>query len=495
MSKRMTMISLIRVDADGMLYPPGSPPLPCNVKVDVPAVELVTRPADAVGDYLVFVPDHQFLDPVQLIEQRSFLDAHASVSFQNWLGKSDEIGLPDARQYLAAEKLMVLLMERGVMPPSSVMIRCSLAGASEGYVADTTDELKLKLSAIIAYPMSGPDYIQIGPTDACNSHCLFCVHHSPLIDHTDQGPTTRLNWNIWRNCLDDLICLKTKRVDYIGIGEPLLHPQIDDALRYGSSSLTQNLYSNGLLLHRHLNVVADHVDWLTVSLNAVTSKTHQTLHLAGEDAFETIVGSIRKLMERKDRRVQISLSFVVNKLNFREIEDLPALCKELGVSAGLTPVGVYNDTKEHLALTPEDQLELKDLLDRVSRQPDHRISNLDTFRQFENRDTSFIVRQIPCYVGLFFAQIRGDGSVVHCCACDHGSVGNINETNFPAIWTSLAHRQFRRDALCKIIETQCALPGCHCDICGFAHESIKIHNRLYGTDYTSASLKRSASSL
>lgn len=463
-----------------------------------PGVEVVPSLAHARGEYIVFAAPVRPIDRDQLRHQAAYLTANPDRSYQNWLGLSGESGVPDDDRYLEAEDVLLALLARGEVPPPTVMLRRAMLlrpvppTVARTYGHRPTADLRLLLSAHVAYPMQGPEYVQIGPVDACNARCLFCVHHSPLVEREGPPHKGMLVWAAWRRLLDDIAALGTQRIDYIGIGEPLMHPRIDDALAHGSRRFAQYMVSNGLLLRRHLDAVADHVDWLSVSLNAVSPRTQHALHLTGERGFETTVGAIRELVSRRQRRGQVSISFVVNKLNFREVADLPRFCEELGVRVWLNPIGLYDDTRAPLGLTPDEQRELNDILDRLAEMPDHSVRNLPEFRQFEGRDTTYIVDQLPCYLGLMFAQIRGDGSVSHCCACEHTPVGNINDAPFSEIWVSETYRRFRRDALFTIMETRQSLPGCHCDICGLAPESVRMHNRLYGTAHTLPSLKASA---
>jgi MoaA/NifB/PqqE/SkfB family radical SAM enzyme len=452
----------------------------------------------AVASYVVFAPHGQPLDPRQLEGQSKYLDENPDRPYQNWLGTANEPGVPDEARYRLGYEVMAALHQRGIAPPPTVMIRkraledAARLPSTSALASRSDDDLRLLLSACLPYPMVAPEYVQIGPIDACNAQCLFCVHHSPLIDHSAHAYKSMLSWDAWRQSLDDLIAMKTPRVDYVGVGEPLMHPRIADALAYGSRHLKQNIISNGLLLKRHVRTIADHVDWLTVSLNAVTAKTQHTLHLTGERGFDAAVEGIRQLVAMTQKRGQVSISFVVNKENFREVADLPRFCHDLGIHAGITPVGLYDGTRERLGLDAAERHELADILARLRETPDHRILNLDQFQQFENRDSTFVVDQIPCYIGLIFAQIRGDGSVSHCCACDHEPIGNVNARTFADIWLSERYRQFRKDALFTIMATQQSLPGCHCDICGFAPESVRVHNRLHGTNLTLADLKATA---
>lgn len=468
-----------------------------HARVSTRASSTPNIPAIPFGPYVVFAADRAALDDSRVRAQATYLDANPERAFQNWLGQADECGVPDEARYDLALDLMVALYRRSVAPPPTVMVRRSALeqpGPSSHDARPLTD-LQLHLSSCLSYPMIGPEYAQIGPIDACNARCLFCVHHSPLIDQGGRSFKGMLSWDVWRQSLDDLIALKVGRVDYVGVGEPLMHPKIGDALVYGSAHLRQTIISNGLLLKRHIRAIADHVDWLTVSLNAITAKTQHTLHLTGERGFNAAVDGIRELAAMTQKRGQVAISIVVNKENFRELADVPRFCQELGIMAGLSPVGLYESTRERLGLTADDKKELAEILARLRETPDHRILNLDQFPLFEDRNSTFIVEQIPCYIGLIFAQIRGDGSVSHCCACDHEPVGNVNEKTFGEIWISEQYRRFRQDALFTLMQTRRSLPGCHCDICGFAPESVRVHNRLHGTSLTLSDLKATASGL
>lgn len=466
----------------------------------IPAAAAAAARARAIAEseatYCVFCgPDDS--DPAALAAQAAYLDAHPQRPFQNWLGVAGESGVPDEQRYRQAARLIVELISRGRVPPPSVMVRRSVVATALANAPAAADpariaDAELALSSCLSFAIGGPEYVQIGPSDACNARCLFCLHHSPLIEHEKGRYKGMLEWDAWRRCLDDLAALGTPRIDYVGIGEPLMHPNIADALRYGSGRFKQNMITNGLLLGRHVDVVAEHLDWLTVSLNALTPATQHTLHLTGERGFVKTVEAIRQLTSMRDRRPQVSISFVVTRENFREISALPAFCQDLGIHAGLTPLGVYAETAGRLQLSDEERVELFAILDELAATPDHRVLNLEQFRSIHDRDTSFIVRQIPCYVGLIFAQVRGDGSVSHCCACDHASIGNIHERSFAELWRSAEYQRFRKDALFTIMATQQSLPGCQCDICGFAVESIRIHNRIHQTSLTADSLRASA---
>jgi hypothetical protein len=220
--------------------------------------------AISAGPYVLFAPVGRPVAPDQVTAQAKYLDEHPERAFQNWLGVAGDSGVPDDARYRLAGELIAVLYRRGVAPPPSVMVRREVlerempGAAVAAYASRPLTDLQLLLSSCLSYPMLAPEYVQIGPVDACNARCLFCVHHSPLVDHqAGHSSKSMLSWDVWKRCLDDLIAMKAPRVDYVGIGEPLMHPRIADALAYGSAHLTQNMISNGLLLHRHVRAIAD----------------------------------------------------------------------------------------------------------------------------------------------------------------------------------------------------------------------------------------------
>lgn len=200
--------------------------------------------------------------------------------------------------------------------------------------------------------------------------------------------------------------------------------------------------------------------------------------------FDRVVDAIRQV---KARGVDVGISLVVNKQNFREIPELSRLCRELDIPLGLTPLGVYPETAAEMAMDAAEMAELSDLLLELGARSDHRISNIGDYMEESDRDTSFMKR-IPCYIGYVFCQIRGDGSVAFCCACAV-VMGNLNDESFPEIWNSQRSERARQRAMTEMLETQQALSGCHCFICGKATENISIHNQIYGTTLDADTLR------
>jgi MoaA/NifB/PqqE/SkfB family radical SAM enzyme len=498
------------------LLPPNAVPMVEGLNGSIPIKVVLTTGLDepvflgqaaaaSSGDWLVLCYDCDNFDLAQIKGQATALQALGCLA-----GPYGNVGpalLPlNAGGFRSTEDLLRFCAAHGLAPMAPLLVRRSFfqslwpaLSAPAPAVKVPTDELaRLRAGAGSGCVLNGPDNIQIGPTDACNSRCLFCYSHSPLFERSNNGApaNTRRKWldyDAWMRCLDDLVAMKVRYLDYVGIGEPLVHPRIDDALRATHGRFQRlRLYSNGILLRAHAGVISRAVDSLTISLNAGTSETYSTVHACPPRTFERVIDGIKAVKGCGGCREGVHLSFVVNKLNFREIPALNELCRQLEVKVGLTPLGTYAETEAALGFTPAERDDLFAILQVIEQQPDHCITNLAQYRQLYDRDMTCIVERIPCYVGYIFAQIRGDGRVAFCCA-GNSTLGNIHDRSFRDIWFSAAYNRLRRRALTQIEQTGRFIPGCHCSTCGFALENLRVHNQIHGTKMTFEKLKQAVS--
>jgi len=113
-------------------------------------------------------------------------------------------------------------------------------------------------------------------------------------------------------------------------GEPTLHPQLDQiisaAREIGYGSIT--IDTNGYLFHDILNKItpAD-VDFISFSLDGATAETNDAIR--GNGCYETCLNGIREAVAKG---YKTSLIYTVSNENIGELEMMPPLLKELGVS-------------------------------------------------------------------------------------------------------------------------------------------------------------------
>jgi MoaA/NifB/PqqE/SkfB family radical SAM enzyme len=146
-------------------------------------------------------------------------------------------------------------------------------------------------------------------TDGCNSRCISC--------------------NIWqnprRNMPMPLVERITAQVPEMGVrwvllsgGEAMQHPEWPHiAQQFRAQGVHTMLLTNGLLLRKQIDDVADSVDEVIVSLDGGNAATYEAIR--GVDAFELILDGIRAC---RKRRLPVTTRTTVQRANYHEIPQI-----------------------------------------------------------------------------------------------------------------------------------------------------------------------------
>ena len=121
----------------------------------------------------------------------------------------------------------------------------------------------------------------------------------------------------------------SKNIIFLG-GEPTLHPDLPAAVEYarslGFGSIT--IDTNGYLFHDIISKVEPGVvDYFSFSLDGTTRETNDRIRGAG--SFDTCIAGIRKA---NSMGFATSLIFTVSSANIHEMDRLPPLLKDIGIS-------------------------------------------------------------------------------------------------------------------------------------------------------------------
>ena len=183
-----------------------------------------------------------------------------------------------------------------------------------------------------------PEDLVIGMTNLCTTHCRFCYRRELNLE-PPFFPFERFK------SLIDQLGPKLKLLEFSGIGEPLMHPQLKEFVlyarqKYPPSKLKLQIVTNGSLLSADLRrfLVKHRFEQVWISVNASTSKTYSRI-MPGLD-FEATIQGIRSLIEERNKssigKPSIFLTFVVTKINYMEAEDFI----DLGLGMGADIVAV-----------------------------------------------------------------------------------------------------------------------------------------------------------
>lgn len=280
----------------------------------------------------------------------------------------------------------------------------------------------------------------------CNFQCKMCFRHNFA------SPTGTMPDSILEHVLDDISELpKLQEVVLGGLGEPLLHPRIQEVVsRLKDHDLLLTITSNGTLLKP---VIDDFLD-AGVDQFVFSYETGDIGHANERDIFETIQSIRQRKRALYRQKPELVLFMVVTREN---IQDLPHVAEHLRDS-GIKKIVLSNllpATKDqrHLVLYPgpeaedvstfTDQVFWRSLLDGVQ-------CVAPNFALQTERSCDFIERHALV--------IRWDGEVAPCYRFLHArkelvlntekdlkacSFGNIQKNTLLDIWNGREYTWFR----------------------------------------------------
>jgi len=130
----------------------------------------------------------------------------------------------------------------------------------EAYTAADTFPLKVLLNDVIVDGRIKPYHIQLYPTNLCNLNCSFC-------SCANRNKKDVLSLNTIKTIFDKAVICGCKAVTISGGGEPLLHPNINEIIKYiGSLGISVGLVTNGLSFYNiDPFVLNTYVTWCRIS--------------------------------------------------------------------------------------------------------------------------------------------------------------------------------------------------------------------------------------
>ena len=297
-------------------------------------------------------------------------------------------------------------------------------------------------------PLATPLLLQIFPIYACNFKCKYCTFSIPKDKRGFISDKVVMEFDLLKKCIDELAMFpdKVKTLRFVGMGEPLIHPQIEKMVRYAVNKEVANkveILTNGSLLTRGLSdsLILAGLDRLVISIQGTTAKKYKEISKVDID-FNQFVENIKYFFEHKKKTtVHIKIVDIAldNEEEFYNI--FGNICDTIGIEHAnpLFPGVEYNKELEKSRLT---QFGLKATRVKVCPQP------------------------------FATMQVNPDGKVVPCYSVSYPAIlGDVNKQTLLEIWNGEKYRKFRRKML-DGVDGVCEL----CANCGI------IKHRIFPTD-------------
>lgn len=338
----------------------------------------------------------------------------------------------------------------------------------------------------------GPRSIALILSSTCNSACVMCWFHSPLLasagldaETSDPQRPPFMDFALCEAIIRESRELGTHRVVLGGHGEPTLHPRFDDLLDLVAGlGMLPYVLTNGLAVDLgRAREWASRRAHYRFSVHAGDVETWLRVHPRGSaEQFRRLEGVLGCLAASD--RAQVSTMHVLQKDNFRNARRMVEHAGSLGIrEVQFFPVRIRDLLTEVLP-DPEAEEELRGELracERLAATYGIR-TNLREFPESNHYtrsgvpETAALYRRIPCYVGWLYAEFDVDGSMR---PCENSSIvlGRAGSQSVREMWNSPRYDEFRREGR-AMPRSNTPVTGCPCDACCMPKFNINVHNLL-----------------
>ncbi len=289
------------------------------------------------------------------------------------------------------------------------------------------------ISAIRKKPVvwGRPTIVNIEPTNMCNLRCPLCITGSGRMKHE----TGMIDFEVYKQVVDTI----ADTALYITLyhqGEPYLHPQFNEMVRYAKSyGCYVNTSTNAhyfQTLDKARAVVTSGLDSMIISLDGVTQETYE--HYRHRGKLDTVLAGIQNLVRAKkelnSKTPYLFAQFLVMKHNEHEIAAIKALAKELDLDRLLvktTQVTTLDEAREWLP-------------------------NEGKYCRYALSGDDFQVKhgKGACPRLWLTTLVDWDGQIVPCCFDKNGdhAMGHFSDVqNFDTIWSSGKYAGIRQRVL------------------------------------------------
>ena len=298
---------------------------------------------------------------------------------------------------------------------------------------------------ILGFPVS----VSIEPTTSCNLRCPECP--SGLRSFT--RPTGMMEVNVFRKVIDQL----HKRILYLVFyfqGEPFLHPEFLEMVRYSASKKIYTATStNGHYLSSETakKTVESGLDRLIISIDGTTQEVYEKYRIGGN--LTKVIEGVKNIVEWKKKlkvsKPELIFQFLVVKPNEHQIENAKQLASLIGINKIVFKTAQIYDYENGSDLIP---------------------TKVKYSRYKLKKDGSFEIKNKllnHCWKLWHSSVITWDGQMLPCCFDKdaHYKMGNLQYDNFKQLWKGIEYMNFRKSILSSRKET---------DICTNCTEGVKV---------------------
>jgi sulfatase maturation enzyme AslB (radical SAM superfamily) len=224
-----------------------------------------------------------------------------------------------------------------------------------------------------------PKRIAIETIFGCNASCIMCV-----IDLPTERKKGIMPFEMSKHILDELLPYKNQidRLDFFGLGEPLLDPYLFQRIKYAKEKGFRNIAisTNADILdkEKQKKLLETDIDVVLFSIDSVKKEIHEKIRRGVK--FERVVGNCQSIIKMRDRgnyKTRFIMRFIRQNCNKDEWEPFKKFWKSKLSKEKKDFLIVYNmHTWGGEISTKDTILKNSDRNPEIEKQPCHRINEL-----------------------------------------------------------------------------------------------------------------------
>lgn len=323
----------------------------------------------------------------------------------------------------------------------------------------------------------GPRTVHLDVTNACNARCITCWDHSPhlLRPHPAEWRSRMLEPAFVRRLLDELAALGgLEEVIVSGMGDPLVHPHIDEILAAIKQRRLRLTVLSNLLAADVERVLALGVDQILIGIHAASPETYRAFHPGwGRQEWDRLMHALARCHQAGRRCKHVHVICAVNAHELVGMIELGARFGAEQVSYKLAALAGGTE-RVRLGEAARRWLLAEGIGLAEATASRHGVRhNLDLLRTqlAAGGEATAEMAEVGCWLGYDYARITVDGDVLFCCSPEV-KVGNaLAPGAFTRLWQGPAWQELRaRVARGELFPA--------CNRCGKLNQNVKLAGRF-----------------
>lgn len=327
--------------------------------------------------------------------------------------------------------------------------------------------------------LAGPQSIHFDLANGCNTNCVTCWDHSPLLENARTTDWKRIKMDLdqFERVTAEIASMDSVRsVILSGMGDPFVNPNVYEMIaRVKGYGWHTTVLTNALLCDPQ-RILDLEVDSMLISVNGVSPESYCRFHPNLEPSdFQKLREMLAAFAAAGKRFKHVQ---VINHDTAPEIVEMVRFADQYWAASITYKLASLSRGTEGCAITEEQRgLILKELAPQAEELARTLgvATNLDVFRmQLETggRATAPIA-EIGCFMGWYYARITADGRILLCCSTEV-EVGHLDRGTFPEQWYGAQWNERRARLMSGRY-----FPGCA--QCGKVNQNVKIGAKVKDT--------------